>query len=80
MGRTAKLSITLPEYLVSFADEIAAERKISRSKVVSDCLEEYIKRRKLDEMAEGYKVMAERHNDFARVTEGIMMETVPEWE
>ena len=79
MNQTAKLTISLPKNLASFADEVATEKRISRSKVVSDCLEEYARRRKLAEMEEGYKAMANEHKKFAKMTEGIMLETVPEW-
>ena len=64
MGRTAKLTISLPEELISFADEIA-KKKISRSKVFSSCLREFAERHKIVEMAEGYKAMAKEQKQFA---------------
>ena len=38
--RAEKLTISLPSNLIQVADEIAHEKKISRSKVVSSCLQE----------------------------------------
>jgi DNA-binding transcriptional regulator GbsR (MarR family) len=40
------------------ADKVAKERKTSRSKVVSSCLEELAKKRLEAEMEEGYRAMA----------------------
>ena len=79
MGRTAKLTISLPEELISFADEMAREKRVSRSKVFSLCLQELAERHRTAEMAEGYKAMAEEHKQFAAMASEIEREVIPEW-
>ena len=80
MGRTAKLTISLPEELVSFADEIAREKKISRSQVLSSCLRELAEKHKTSAMAEGYKAMAKEQKQFAAMASKIAPEVLPDWE
>jgi len=65
--QAGKLTISLPKNLISFADEIASEENISRSKVISDCLREFAQKRKIQLMEEGYKAMANENREFARV-------------
>ena len=79
MNRTARLTISLPRELVSFADEIAKERKISRSKVLSSCLRELVEKHKAEKMAEGYKVLARDQKSFAGMASRIEHEVIPEW-
>jgi metal-responsive CopG/Arc/MetJ family transcriptional regulator len=79
MSKTAKLTISLPEELISFADEIAKERKISRSKVFSLCLQELAERHRITEMAEGYKAMAKEQKQFAAMASKIEHEVIPDW-
>jgi metal-responsive CopG/Arc/MetJ family transcriptional regulator len=79
MGRTAKLTISLPEDLISFADEIAKKKKISRSRVFSSCLREFAERHKVVEMAKGYKAMAKEQKQFAAMVSEIEHEVIPEW-
>ncbi len=79
MGRTAKLTVSLPQELISLADAIAKEKKISRSKVVSSCLQELAEKHKVAEMAEGYKVMAREQKQFAAMASKVEHEVLPEW-
>jgi metal-responsive CopG/Arc/MetJ family transcriptional regulator len=79
MGRTAKLTISLPEELVAFADEIARKRKTSRSKVISACLRQAAEGNRVAEMAEGYRAMAGEQNNFAAIASEIEHEVIPEW-
>ena len=67
MNHTARLTISLPKNLISFTDEVASERKISRSKVVSDCLSEFAQKRKIELMEEGYKAMAKENLEIAKL-------------
>jgi metal-responsive CopG/Arc/MetJ family transcriptional regulator len=80
MGRTKKLTITLPGELVSVADRLAKERKMSRSKVISICLQDLAEKQKAKEMAEGYISLAKEQKEFADLASGIASETLPEWE
>ncbi len=78
--QVAKLTISLPQNLLSFADEVASEEKISRSKVVSNCLSEFAKKRKIELMEEGYKAMAKEHELFAEISAKAASEVVPPWD
>jgi metal-responsive CopG/Arc/MetJ family transcriptional regulator len=79
VGRTAKLTISLPRELILLADQIAREKKISRSKVVSACLQDLAEKQRVAEMAEGYKAMAREQRQFAAMTSKIAHEVLPEW-
>ena len=75
----AKLTISLPKSLIAFADEVASEKNISRSKVVSNCLRELAQKRKIQLMEEGYKAMAEENRKFAKMAFELQRRVVPEW-
>ena len=77
MSQVVKLTISVPRDLISFADKVANERKISRSRVISACLQEFAEQRRLAELEEGYKVMAEEHRQFAALA--LAHEVVPDW-
>ena len=79
MSRTARLTISLPTDLIAFADELAAEKKISRSRVVAACLREIADRRTVVEMEEGYRLMAEENRQLAEQSIPVALETWPEW-
>ncbi len=79
MGRTAKLTVSLPRELISLADKIAKEKKISRSKVVSACLQDLADKQRVAEMSEGYKVMAKDQKQFAAMASMIEHEVLAEW-
>ena len=80
MSRVAKLTISLPQHLLSFADQIAREQATSRSKVISACIEEVAERRRIAQLEEGYKAMAEVNRTFAGDAVGIVREALPPWE
>jgi len=79
MGRTAKLTISLPQELISFADQLAKEKRVSRSKVFSSCLREMAEQHRVAEMAEGYAAMAEEQKRLAVMTSEIEHEVIPDW-
>lgn len=79
MANTAKLTISLPQELVSLADQIAKEKKISRSKVVSYCLRDFAEKHRVAEMTEGYKAMAEEQKHLAELAAKVAPEVLPEW-
>jgi len=80
MSQVGRLSVSLPRYLISVADEIANERGVSRSKVVASCLQELAEKHKIAEMEEGYRVMAEENKRFAKMAFELQRRVVPEWE
>ncbi len=79
MGRTLKLTVTLPGELILVADRIAKEKKISRSKVISTCLQELAEKQKAKDMAEGYLHMAREQKRLAEAASKIETEVLPEW-
>jgi metal-responsive CopG/Arc/MetJ family transcriptional regulator len=78
--KVEKLTISLPKDLITLTDEIAKERRVSRSKVVSACLEEMAQKRFRKEMEEGYRAMAEENKQLARMAFGAQRKVVPAWE
>jgi len=60
-----KVTISVPRHLAAVADEVACERKISRSKVISLCLQDLAAERLHRKMEEGYKALAEDNLRFA---------------
>ena len=77
--QVVKLTVSVPAELVKLADKIAKEKKISRSKVVSSCLQELAKQRFQADLEEGYKAMAKEEKQLARETFEVQSEIVPEW-
>ena len=75
-----KVTISLPRNLLLFADEVASERKVSRSNVVSSCLREFADRRMREQMEEGYRATAQEHRQFANLVANLAPEVLPEWE
>lgn len=62
---TRKVTISLPEELVAFADHKASEQRTTRSDVIGRLLEEH-RASELDALArEGYELYAQEANDFA---------------
>ena len=74
-----KVTISLPRNLILFADEVASERKVSRSKVVSSCLQEFADKRLREQMEEGYKAMAKENQELANLATELASEVLPEW-
>ena len=77
--QTSKLTISLPANLIAFADELASERKVSRSKVISACLQELAEQHKLADMKEGYLIMAKEHQQFVNMASDTAHEIIPDW-
>ena len=78
--KVEKLTISLPKDLIELTDKIARERGISRSKVVSACLEEVAEKRFRVEMERGYKAMAEEQKQLAEMSFELQRRIVPKWE
>jgi metal-responsive CopG/Arc/MetJ family transcriptional regulator len=76
--QTEKITISLPRDLIQLADELAKEKRVSRSKVVSLCLRELADRRLLMQMAEGYIDMAKENRQFAEQAMNLANEVLPE--
>ena len=63
-----KLTISLPRNLITVTDEVAHEKRVSRSRVISLCLQELAERRLRQKMEEGYREMAKENLEFAKQT------------
>ncbi len=78
MRKTIKLTVSLPKELILEADRISKKKKISRSKLISACLQDLAERQKAEDMAEGYMKLAEEQKKFADSTAQIIPEVLPE--
>jgi metal-responsive CopG/Arc/MetJ family transcriptional regulator len=65
MSKLAKITLSIPQELVTLADNIAAEKKISRSQAISQCLRELETHLTNQALKEGYLAMAEEHKKSA---------------
>jgi len=74
-----KVTISLPRNLILFADQVASERKASRSKVISSCLQEFADKRLREQMEEGYKAMAKENQQLANLAAELASEVLPAW-
>ena len=75
--QTIRLSVTVKPELKAIADEVAKENKTSRSKVISQCLEELAQKRTIKLMEEGYREMAEENRLLAEQFLPIALEVWP---
>ena len=80
MSDIAKLTISLPRNLISFADELSKERNTSRSGAIASVLRELAEERERAMMIEGYKALAKQHREFAATALPLVNEVLPEWE
>lgn len=78
--RIAKLTISIPSELLAITDEIAAEQRISRSRLVYHCLRDLADKRLKQRMAAGYKALAKDNSRFASQTINIAHEILPDQE
>jgi len=72
------MSISVPSRLVSVVEEIVKEENISRSKVVSRCIEDMARKRTMRLMEEGYRAMANENKQIAREFLELQSEAVPD--
>lgn len=71
------VTISIPSKLIAAVEEIVKENKTNRSKVISQCLEEFIQKRTEKLMEEGYREMAEENRLLAEQFLPIALETWP---
>jgi len=60
-----KITVSLPQELVEFADMVAAAMRISRSKVIADAIAAQREREEAKLAAEGYRFYAQEASEFA---------------
>ena len=76
---TVRVIANVPKDVAKRADEIARQRKLSRSKLITECLLKLVEERQAELMAEGYEAMAAKHREFAKLAANTYEEVVPEW-
>jgi len=65
VGTMRKITVSLPQELVEFADMVAAAMRISRSKVIADAIAAQREREEAQLAAEGYRFYAQEASEFA---------------
>lgn len=75
---TRKVTITLSGRTLRRADRLKNADQVSRSALINRALDFYLREREKREMAEGYKVMAERNRKFVEDSFHLVNETWPE--
>ncbi len=65
ISATRKITVSLPQELVEFADTVAARMKISRSRVIAEALVAQREREEARLAAEGYRFYAQEASEFA---------------
>jgi metal-responsive CopG/Arc/MetJ family transcriptional regulator len=71
-----KITISLPDNLVEFADREAARLSLSRSRVIAQALSEIKAEEEERLAAEGYRFYAREASEFAEASAAALAETV----
>jgi metal-responsive CopG/Arc/MetJ family transcriptional regulator len=79
MGKVVKLTVSLPQEAVDFADRLAEEKKTSRSAVIAECLLEADKQKKEADLKEGYLSQVDEDRKIASEAWKIAREIWPEY-
>jgi len=80
MATCIKVTLSLPDKLVWFADMSAAKENVSRSRFIAGLLQKMADLEVQHLMAEGYRAMAKENTDFAEAAVPLADEVLPEWE
>ena len=71
-----KITVSLPQELVEFADTVAVTMKISRSKVIADAIVAQREREEARLAAEGYRFYAQEASEFAAASLQVVSEVL----
>ena len=74
--RSAKITISLPEDVLEWADTLAREQGSNRSAVIAKLLKKDEEERTRELMAEGYKAMGEENLRDAEESLGLTSEVI----
>jgi len=74
-----RLSVSIPRDLLNETDKIAHAKRLSRSKLIAECLSNLVESEKKMLLAQGYIAMAKKHSDFADLSAEAAKEVVPPW-
>ena len=80
MTTSIRVTLSLPEELVSFADMSAAKRKVSRSRFIAGLLQQMAEHEEQLLMAEGYQAMGRENAEVAEAAVSLADEVLPRWE
>ena len=73
---TRKVTLSLPEELVAFADSKATQQGMTRSHLISDLLAELHQREQDAFASEGYRFYANESEDFAEASSEAVAEAI----
>ncbi len=79
MAAMAKVTISLPADMLEEVDAIAREQNAPRSAIIAEMVKRSLKEQIEQEMADGYKALAEEHRKFAREAFPLAQEVWHEW-
>ena len=71
-----KVTISLPAYLLEYADHAAIETNVSRSQIISDALAEVKARADETRAVEGYQFYAVESEEFAAASATAVAEAI----
>jgi len=80
MTTCIRVTLSLPEQLVWFADMSAAKHNLSRSRFIAGLLQKVAEQEEQLVMAEGYLAMSEDNRQFAEAAVSLAEEVLPQWE
>jgi len=80
MTTCIRVTLSLPEELVWFADMSAAKHNLSRSRFIAALLREMAEQEQQLLMAEGYQAMARENAEVAEAAVSLAEEVLPRWE
>lgn len=72
-----RVTISLNDEVGNFANQLAAERNVSRSQLIAELIEEQRRRLLEEKLSEGYIARREEHLRFAETAVGISAEIWP---
>lgn len=80
MSTVTRMTVSVPNDLLKYTDRLAREMKISRSKLVTDCLIQLEERRKASLLEEGYRTLAKDLRESAELGWEVAHEVITKWD
>ena len=77
-NQSTKLTVSVPNDLLLLTDQIARQKKLSRSKLVTKCLQQLADEHLRAQMEEGYRAMVNENLDIARKYFKSQSDIIPE--
>jgi hypothetical protein len=71
----ARLSVSIRPELKALAENMAKESKISKSALISGCIEELARKREMKLMEEGYRAMAKENLEITKLSFELQKKT-----